>query len=241
MINKKILRVTISGKSKEVSLTMEEMLEMYDDMFNQFAHQTHRKTSGYRECVEGFNDFKQMAIIKAMEKYKTYDLSKNANFSTILFKALEGLTVDIIRRNEAQSRKCEHQLIYLDAPVGDTDENMNSVIADNKTDICIDEDATKLEKYLIENLTKEEIMFYTIDLKKRVGKASKIYRTCLEHTIDMFTRVIGVIPDKKEDLAKLLGLSRPTLNKKIKLACEKVKALAEEFCLCNMNLAEMPF
>ena len=238
----KILKLTIDNQTQEVAIDTKGMLLRFDDMFNQFAHQCVKKTAGYQGCTDEFDDYKQIARIKAIEKFEDYDIAKGANFSTILFTALRGLVVDIIRKNESQMRKSKHQLFFIDAPVGETGESANEIIADKKGDVYFEDDYTDLEKYLIKNLSKEEIMFYTIDLKKQVNKASSKHKLCLQHTIDSFTSIAGgYIPDKKEDLAILLNISRPTLNKRIKETVTKVRELAMEYCLSNMSLRELPF
>lgn len=235
----KVLKMTVDNQPKEVVMDVEEMLLKFDDMFNQFAHQCVQKTSGYQGSVEEFDDFKQMARIKAIEKFETYDISKDANFSTLLFKVLRELIVDIIRKNESQMRKTKDIIISIDAPL-ESGDSASEGIADKNGDVYFEEEATELEKYLSEKLTKEEIMFYTIDLKKQVNKASSKHKLCLQHTIDSFTMMVGgYIPDKKEDLAILLDMSRPTLNKRIKETVIKVKELATEFCLINMSLKEV--
>lgn len=235
----KILKLTVDNQPKEVAMDLNGMLKKFDDMFNQFAHQCVQKTSGYQGCTEDFDDFKQIARIKAMEKFESYDITKGANFSTILFTALRGLMVDIIRKNESQMRKCKQQLFFIDSPIGENGETASEIIADTKGDVYFEEEATDLEKYLASKLTKEEIMFYTVDLKKQIGKASSKHKLCLQHTVDCFTLMVGEIPDKKEDLATLLGLSRPTVNKRIKETVIKVKDLTLDFCLANNYLSEI--
>lgn len=235
----KVIRMTVDKQPKEVVMDAEEMLLKFDDMFNQFAHQCVQKTSNYQGCVEEFDDFKQMARIKAVEKFETYDISKDANFSTLLFKVLRELIVDIIRKNESQMRKTKDVIISIDAPL-ESGDSAGEGIADKNGDAYFEDEATELEKYLSEKLTKEEIMFYTIDLKKQINKASSKHKLCLQHTIDSFTMMVGgYIPDKKEDLAILLDMSRPTLNKRIKETVIKVRELAIEFCLINMPLKEV--
>lgn len=238
---RKLIKITTNNKSMDILMGLEEMIIRFDDMFNQFAHQCVKKTSGYQGCAEDFDDYKQLAIIKAMEKFEDYDISKNTNFSTILFTALRGLVVDIIRKNESQMRKATHKLFFIDAPIGENGENASEILSDNKGDVYFKEEVTDLEKFLADNLTKEEIILYTIDLKKQMGKASTRHKVCLQHTIDSLTMMVGNVPDKKEELAVALGISRPTLNKRISQTIDKVKSLTTEFCLSNMLLAEIPF
>lgn len=236
----KIIKLTVNGKIIEREMDEREMLLYFDNIFNKFAHQCINKLSGYQNCNEDFDDFKQIAMIKAVEKFEDYDLGMNTNFSTILVTALKALTVDYIRKYETQKRKCEHKLVYIDAQIGESCDEVGSIISASKGDEYFVEKFSPLEKYLIKNLTKEEMLFYSIDLKKQIGKASPMQRFCLENTIDLFKMVIGSIPDKKEDVAILLGLSRPTLNKRIKETVKKVQELTKEFYLCNFHYTEIP-
>ena len=237
---KKLIKVMNNGVAEYKEVTEDDILVIFDGMYNEFAHKCCKDLIGYKESVDNFDDYKQIAMVKAVTIFEKYDLSKNACFSKALFEGFKNLFIDIMREKEAIKRKVEQPLVYLNAE-SESGEEISNVIADEKAgDIVIDE-ANKLERFLLANLTKEDIIFYTIDLKKQLGKASTIHKSCLSHTIDIFTQAVGEFPDKKEDLAIILGLSRPTLNKRIKVACDRVRALAEEFCLCNMELAEIPF
>ena len=232
---------TIDGEAKTKGFTQEEIVMCYDNMLNQFAHQCVARMSGYQNVSDTFDDYKQMARIKVMEKFDGYDIEKRLNFSTLLVKSLKGIQIDLLRKSESQMRKSQHQMLYIDATNGESGNDLNEVITDNKEDVYFETQATDLEKFLVKRLSKDDIIFYTMDLKKRIGKASPMQKLCLTHTIDSFSLIVGRTPDKKEDLAVLLNISRPTLNKRIKLACEKVRELAEEFCISNMELAEIPF
>lgn len=237
---KKEIKITINNEISIVKMSREEMLINFDNLFNQFAQQCMEKNKDYNNRIEDFDDYKQKAMIKALEKFETYDIRKGM-FSTILFIALQGLIIDEIRKNEAKIRKAEYKPYYLDSQNFEEGECVANLVPDKTSGEYIINNSTDLEKFLIKNLTKEEMMFYTIDLKKRAGKASSIQKVCLKHTIEVFTKIIGIIPDKKIEIATLLGISRPTLNKRIKEAIDKVKTLTEEFCLCNMELSDLPF
>lgn len=237
---KKFLKLIIDNEPMEIEMDVEGMLIRFEGMFNQFAHQCVKKTSGYLGNTDEFEDFKQMAKIKAIEKFESYDITKGANFSTLLFTALRDYIVDIIRKNESEMRKVKHKTLFIDAPINETGESASETIADKNENIYFEDEATELEEYLVKNLSKEEIMLYTIDLKKKVNKASSRQKFCLQHTIDVFTtRVGGYIPNKKEDLAILLSISRPTLNKRIKEVVVRVKELAMQFCIINSVIREI--
>lgn len=234
----KVIRVTVNNKTEEVEMDSEEMLKRFDNMFNKFAHLCKQRTAGYQGCVEEFDDYKQIAIIKAIEKFETYDLSKDANFSTLLVKVFRELVIDIIRKNESKMRKNKSKLVFIDAPMKSGD-SISETVSQNSGDIYFKNDATDLEKLLAKHLTKEEIMLYTIDLKKQINKVSPKQKVCIQHTIDSLTSIVGYIPDKKEELAIILDMSRPTLNKRIGETITKVKKLATEFCSSNKPLTKV--
>lgn len=232
----RVLKVVVDNEVKEVSMSVEEMLLKYDNMFNQFAYQCVEKVSGYQNNVEEFDDFKQIAVIKAIEKFETYDISRGANFSTLLFNSLRGLIVDIIRKNDSKKRKIKQSLVFIDATIEGGNTSIGEIISDTKEINFFEDNIEELKKFLSQNLTQEEIMFYTIDLKKQINKVSTKQRNCLEYAIEIFTYLAGgSIPDKKEDLAILLNISRPTLNKRIKKTVTKVKELVVKHYLENLG------
>ncbi len=237
---KKEVKITINNKMSIVKMSKEEMLINFDNVFNQFAQQCMEKNKYYNNRIEDFDDYKQKAMIKALEKFETYDIRKGM-FSTILFIALQGLIIDEIRKNEAKIRKIEHKPYYLDSQNFEDGESIANIIPDKTSGEYSACSNTGLEEYLIKNLTTEEMMYYTIDLKKRFNRASEIQKSCIQHTINVFMEMIGETPDKKTDMAELFGITRPTLNKRIGETINKVKVLTEEFCLCNMELTELPF
>lgn len=236
----KKLIVTENGKNVIVEMTINEVLVKFENLFNQFAHQCMSKLSGYQDCYEEFDDFKQLAMLKAVDYFNYYNIEENTAYSTILFTSLRTLQVDLIRKYEAQKRKSEYKLVYMDEQINDSREDNSSVISISKGDEYFVDDMSALEKYLIKNLTKEEMLYYAVDLKKQVGKASPMQKYSLETTIDLFASVVGFIPDKKEDLALLLKISRPTLNKRIKETVEKVKELTREFILSTFSYESIP-
>lgn len=234
----KKIKYTNDGNPEIKPLTITEVLELFENSFNQFAHKCEKDFKDFQDHHQDFDDFKQLAMIKATQVFDVYDIEKQTNFSTLLYTALRGEYTDLRRKYKAQKRECKNK-VYLNAPIGDKGEEIGNIIKDSKSEDVFKEDSVSLEEFLIENLSEEEMLFYSIDLKKKMNKASKQQKSCLESTIDIFESIVGEVPDKKEDLAKSLGMSRPTLNKRINNTVLKVQKLSKDFILENFDEQEI--
>lgn len=241
----KKIKVMKNGQADYVYLTKDDMLKMFDKMFLEFSYKCVTGLSGYKGSVDGFDDYKQIAMLKACDLYNSYDVEKNACFSRFLFNGFRNLYIDLLKEQEAQKRKVEG-LVYLDKAVdfgNGSSSEIGDIVMDKRVTIWeqIESGKDKLEKFLLKNLTKEEIIFYTMDLKKQYGKASKIQQACLADAIGMFSSEVGEFTNRKDELAIQLGISRPTLNKRIKETTEKVKSLTREYCIANLEVDSLDF
>lgn len=241
----KKIKVMKNGQADYVYLTKDDMLKMFDKMFLEFSYKCVTGLSGYKGSVDGFDDYKQLAMMKACDLYNKYDVEKNACFSRFLFNGFRNLYVDLLKEQEAKKRKAE-VIIYLDKAVdfgNGSSSEIHDVVMDKHVTIedQLETGKDKLEKFLLNNLTKEEIIFYTMDLKKQYGKASKMQKMCLEDAINMFSSEVGEFTNRKDELAIQLGMSRPTLNKKIKETTEKVKELTRQYCITHLEIDIIDF
>lgn len=229
--NKKTIKIMVDDEPCYQEFSLEEVLNKFDNMIKKFANQCVSKLDGYKEATDEFEDYAQMGRIKLISIYEAYDLSKDACFSTILHTSLRNTMVDIIRGYEAQKRRAKATTSSLDESLVE-DGTLGEVIADESfttTDTYTLDEVEELETFLKNNLSKDEIMYLTIALKKQVGRSNKEHRSNLQMAIDIFSDVVGEIDDTKTDLAQVLGISRPTLNKRIKTTMEKVQMLTESY------------
>lgn len=213
-------------------LTLEEVLANFDGMAKQFAHKCTSKLENYENNAYDYDDYYQMALMVMMELYKKYDLSKGACFSTLAHRELNNKQIMIIRELEAEKRKNTQPYLYLNKEI-DGCEVAN--IVKSKSDDCF-EDADNLESFLLRNLTTQERLFIAIMFKKEINKAKGSYKKSIEYAVSFFADdIIEIDNIGKQELAEMLDMSRPTLNKRIKETYEKVKFLAS--CYLNSQIA----
>lgn len=239
---RKLLKIMENGVPCYREISKDEMLTMFDGMFNQFAHECTRKLSGYHGNVDEFEDHKQDAMIKASHIYDKYDISRNACFSKALHESFVNLLIDKLKEKEVQKRKCKNKMLYLNSTTESGDE-VGTFIVDERSAVeeAVNYD-NKMEEFLIKNLTDEQILCLVMQCKKDMSKSSDFHKNTLRRVIESLSEAIdGYVPDKKEELSTMLKISRPTLNKRIAETFKIVKELAEEYCLSNMELSEIPF
>lgn len=217
-------------------LSTEEMLEQFEGLICKWVRDTDEKLGTIFNNVYDRDDYKQMAIESALEAYRAYDIDKDVCMSTFLTNVLFKKYTTIKRGLVAKKRNGETPLIYLDMVTKSGDEYSNLVPAKKEEEV-FELSNVKLEEFLLDNLTSDERMFLAMALQKNYHKAKGSYKASLGYTISLFAD--RVHPSSKmptrADLAVEIGLSRPTLNKRIDLTLKKTQGLAKEF-LREQNL-----
>lgn len=226
---KKTIKIINNGEIEYKEVTVDEVLEMFQGMCNEFANKCIHGLDGYKDASQEFQDYRQIAMMKAVYVFEKYDIERNACFSRALFEGLKNQYIDLIKRNEAKKRRASKHLLSHLADCSRTETQYSSVVLHGVPDHYFKEDDTELEEFLKKKLSKEEMVYLTMVFKKQLGKASSVQKDCLLHTIDSFAKVIGETVDSKAALSKQLGISRPTINTKMKEVALKVKILTSEF------------
>lgn len=211
-------------------LTKEEVLKEYDGMIRKFAINCDCKLKTIQGNMFSEEDYIQVGKIEALSAYENYDSSTGVKFSTYLQNSLRYVFVHIVRDLNAQKRKVERPLVELDS-----EDNfgeglvMHEMVASKEINLKED-NVCDLEKHLINNLTKEELVFLKMGMQKQVNKAKGVYKSSLNFTLDVINENIdGVNVSTKAELAEVMGISRPTLNKRIKTVMDKTQRLAYEY------------
>lgn len=215
------------------NLSVEEVLLSFDNMFKKFAHSCVNGLKKVDGNVDEFEDYVQLAKIEAISAFKTYDIDKDIMFSTYLSNSLRYVFIHLLRDSNAQKRKNEKPLLYINKET-ESGEDGTGVLANPKEDVYFSDDANTLENFIKENLTADEIVFLTMGLKKQVGKAKGVQKSSLIYAIDAFVDSKYInhqngISKTKAELAEQIGISRPTLNKRINETMIKTKQLAEKY------------
>lgn len=215
------------------NLSIEEVLLSFDNMFKKFAHSCVNGLKNVDGNVDDFEDYVQLAKIEAISAFNTYDVNKNIMFSTYLSNSLRYVFIHLLRDSNAQKRKSEKPLLYINKET-ESGEDGTGVLANPKEDVYFKDSTNTLENFLKENLTEDEIIFLTMGLKKQVGKAKGVQKSSLIYAIDAFVdskciNYQSVTSKTKAELAEQIGISRPTLNKRINETMIKTRQLAEKY------------
>ena len=224
MMNKKLIR-TNEGIFE---LGVEELIPMFDNIIKKFSHKCVKDLCGYEENTYDFDDYYQIGLVELMSAFEKYDHTKGATFFTHFHRELHHRIIMLIREFEAEKRKLDQPLLYINKEVEDGCE-ISNVIKD-KDDKYFEEGGTKLEQFLKKNLTQTERVLIAVHFKKSYNKAKGLYKNSLDYTMRTLIEDENIdISINKSDLAKVLNISRPTLNKRINEAVEKIEELAEYY------------
>lgn len=228
---------TLKIQSGYVDFTIEEMLSTFNQAIYKFAHICHDKLKNIEGNINTLEDYAQIGKIEAVAAFKTYDHTTNVLFLTYLTSALRIVYVHLVRDLNAKKRKTEKPLLYLNEQRFESgNEDRNSEVLINSGDVYFKEKSVSLEEFLKKRLTDEEKLYLAMELKKQVGKSSGNQKNALLYSIDVFTEEVDYQIDTKNNLAIHLGITRPTLNSRIKTTLIKAKKLSEEYmrikCKC---------
>lgn len=207
-------------------LGVEELLPMFDNLLKKFSHKCVEDLSGFESNRNEFNDYYQIGVLELMGAFERYDHTKGATFFTHLHRELHYRLIMMIREFNAEKRKPEKPLVYIDKKVEDCE--VSNIIKD-KDDKYFDKKEDKLENFLSENLTKTERLLIAVYFRKKLNKSKGLYKNSLEYAIDVFDEETNSSSISKSELADKLNISRPTLNKRMNEAVEKMKKLAERY------------
>lgn len=221
---------TIKMQTGFHTIDTDEMLLTFEGVIYKFAHNCNSNLKTIEGNLNEFDDYVQLGRIEAISAFKSYDVESGTLFSTYLSNALRYVYVHLVRDMNAKKRKNEKPMLYINKEL-ESGEDGSNVIGDKREDrYFIEEEEGKLEGFLFDNLNEEEIMFLTMGLKKQIGKSKGCYKSSLAYTIDVLSDRVGSINQMtKSELAESLGLSRPTLNKRINSTIAKTQALAIQY------------
>lgn len=220
-MRKKVI-ITTEGK---YFLSVEEVIEKYNDMVHKFSVDCTMKLSDFQDNYLTEKDYYQDGIMELMRAYRNYDPFLGVCFSTYLQKALNRLIAAYGRRFSAASRCAKQKHLYLNKNVVEN-ADLNTIVTVDKPEI---EEDNGLLEYLNENLSKEDRLLLTIQFKKGIYKESGKQKDSLEFALDFFSKGFKeeIFFLTKNELAEKMCISRPTLNKRINETLEKLKRLTK--------------
>ena len=221
-MNKRLIRTTDGN----FEMTLEEVLIQYDDMVKSFAHKCVSGLAGFENTNE-YEDYYQMGILDLIKLYGKYEADKSC-FSTILHRVQHHRFIMMMRELQTEKRKADQSLVYLNEE--SKDGAHENVIG--KVDLNLEACGDSLEERIRKHFTTEERLMMVLGFKKNSSKIEGRDKHILNMALDIFDDInVGV--DIKElnrtDVAKILNISRPTLNKRIEEVMDRVKLMALDY------------
>lgn len=190
----KVLKIRDKQTNEFVNKEMkfEEVLHMLNNIMVKKSNELYRKLVGVQQNILEREDIVSLYMVDIYNTYVLYDINKGA-FATVAFKAIDNCNKRILRDLFAQKRTNETRVLSLEGTKDDLD--------------------------AIEKLSGEiDSTFINVEL------ACDLNRVLNNFSIEEQTIIQFIINKKesKKDLAIRLGLSRPTLDTRIKYIREKL-------------------
>lgn len=213
-----------------IEMNIDEVIVKFKKMVFDFAHECEREFKNYDYNVEGFEDYVQIGNMEIMRAFETYDYEKDVCFSTYVTKCLKNRFLMIYRKLNAKKRK-KNNTISLNQEV-ESNSSIESLIATKEEKYFV-KDKNSLEQFIKNNMTKEEIIYLMMDIKKLTSNSSKILTYSSSYTLDVLGDELDIDIKNmtRTKLAEKLNTTRPTLNKRIKESVNKARALTTEFLI----------
>lgn len=197
----KILRVRDNTTNEFVNKEMnfEEVLHMLDKIMIKKSNELYGKIITVQQNILEKEDIISLYMEDIYNTYRLYDINRGA-FTTVAFKSIENCNKRILRDLFTQKRTNETSVLSLEGTKDDLD-------AIEKLNGEIDNTFANVElacdlKRVLHNFTVEENQIVQFILNKNISK---------------------------KDLAIKLGLSRPTLDARIKHTKEKLVNSLKEY------------
>ena len=194
----------IDGESIEKCLTFEEMLEFDDGYCNKviikFANKCYKQVKNMQENIMEEQDFYNEGLLRAFYSFKRYRPEKS--FVIFLQNGLDKWWLDYTKNIFAKKRKSMSDFISLDESILNEDDNFINELQGS------------------DDKSFDEFMFNE-DISNAIKK--------LDNTEKRIVEFLYNEDDTKKNLAKQLGITRPTLDVKITKVRAKMSILLSDY------------
>lgn len=211
-----------------VLMDLEMVMERFKGMIYQFAHQCENEFKKYEYNVDSFEDYCQIGKIELVKAYDGYKIENGICFSTYVATFLQNCFCMMYRKLNAKKRAVKNT-ISLNKEL-ETTTTIEELIP-TKKDKYFKIKEESLEQFIKDNMTKEEIIFLLMDIKKLTTNPSKILISSSSYALDVLGEEVDINVKKltRTELANSLGITRPTLNARIKKSVKKAQQLTETY------------
>lgn len=220
----------------------EDMIVAMKDMIYKFAHLCESNLSTITGNIYELEDYAQRGRLELVTAFEKYDVEKNTMLTTYCHQTLSNTYGRLVRELVAQKRKPDQPLLYINRSVLDNGVDFVGVLKDESADMenCICDEAKDLDEFLLENITEDEAMFLMMAFKKNYKKSKVAEKRILNNAMDLFSEkaTASVRELNRSEMAEMLGITRPTLNKRINQSLNKVQNLAERYVVEKQEYGE---
>ena len=197
----KVLRVRdrITNEFINKEMEFEEVLQMLNNIMVKKSNELYAKLVSIQQNILDREDIMSLYMIDIYNTYELYDINKGA-FTSVAFKSIENCSKRILRDLFAQKRTNETRVLSFEGTKEDLD--------------------------AIEELSGEyDDTFNNIELSYDLRRVLKSFNK-EEQAIIQF---IFEQRESKKELALRLGMSRPTLDSRIKITRDKLANSLREY------------
>lgn len=197
----KVLRIRDKETNEFVNKEMEfeEVLKMLNNIMVKKSNELYSKLVGIQQNILDKDDILSLYMVDIYNTYQIYDLEKGA-FTSVVFKSIDNCSKRILRDLFAQKRTNETRVLSFEGTKDDLD--------------------------AIEKLSGEyDDTFSNLELSYDLRRVLKSFN-------EEEQQIVQFILDKKEskkEFALRLGISRPTLDTRIKNTRKKLEMSLEEY------------
>ena len=197
----KVLRVRdrITNEFINKEMEFEEVLQMLNNIMVKKSNELYAKLVSIQQNILDREDIMSLYMIDIYNTYELYDINKGA-FTSVAFKSIENCSKRILRDLFAQKRTNETRVLSFEGTIVEVD--------------------------TIEELSGEyDDNFHNLELSYGLRRVLKSFNKEEEAIIQF----IFEQRESKKELALRLGMSRPTLDSRIKSTRDKLANSLREY------------
>ena len=197
----KVLRIRDKETNEFVNKEMEfeEVIIMLNNIMVKKSNELYNKLAGVQQNILEKEDIISLFMIDVYHTYELYDINKGA-FTSVAFKSIENCSKRILRDLFAQKRTNETRVLSFEGTKDDLDA------------------IEKLSGEYDDTFTNVEL---SSDIKRVLNGFNEEEQSIIKFILEK--------KESKKDLAIRLGISRPTLDARIKTTREKLANSLREY------------
>lgn len=197
----KVLRIRDKETNEFVNKEMdfEEVLKMLNNKMIKSSNELYAKLANVQQNILDKDDIISLYMVDIYNTYELYDIRKGA-FTTVAFKTIENCSKRILRDLFAQKRTNERRVLSFEGTKDDLDA------------------IEKLSGEYDDTFSNIELAY---DLRRVLNSFDEEEKAIIQFILDK--------RESKKELALRLGISRPTLDTRIKSTRDKLANSLKEY------------